>query len=117
MRKLVTVFLCVFFALCQLAAQNKTITGKVTDAEGKPVAGASVQVKGTKQGVSANDAGIFTISVPTTATTLSISGVGNVIIDSINNQITIETSKTNNSLNGQEIIIELIIVYDIMCLT
>ena len=48
---------------------------------------------------------------------LSISGVGNVIIDSINNQITIETSKTNNSLNGQEIIIELIIVYDIMCLT
>jgi len=48
---------------------------------------------------------------------LSISGVGNVTIDAINNQITIETSKTNNSLSGQEIIVELVIVYDIMCLT
>lgn len=47
----------------------------------------------------------------------SISGVGNVTINPINNQITIETSRNNNSLSGQEIIIELIIVYDIMCLT
>jgi TonB-linked SusC/RagA family outer membrane protein len=76
MRKLVTVLLCLFFAVFQLAAQNKTITGKVTDAEGKPVAGASVQVKGTKQGVSANDAGIYSINVPASATTLIISGVG-----------------------------------------
>jgi len=48
---------------------------------------------------------------------LSINGVGNVVIDQLNNQITIETSRTNNSLNGQEIIIKLNIVYDIMCLT
>ena len=47
----------------------------------------------------------------------SISGVGNVTIDPLNNQITIETSRNNNSLNGQEIIIELVIVYDTMCLT
>ena len=47
----------------------------------------------------------------------SISGVGNVTIDSLNNQITIETSRNNNSLDGQEIIIELVIVYDTMCLT
>jgi hypothetical protein len=48
---------------------------------------------------------------------LGINGVGNVTIDQLNNQITIETSRTNNSLNGQEIIIKLSIVYDIMCLT
>jgi len=48
---------------------------------------------------------------------LGINGVGNVVIDQLNNQITIETSRTNNSLNGQEIIIKLNIVYDIMCLT
>jgi hypothetical protein len=48
---------------------------------------------------------------------LGINGVGNVVIDQLNNQITIETSRTNNSLNGQEIIIKLSIVYDIMCLT
>jgi hypothetical protein len=48
---------------------------------------------------------------------LSIPGVGNVTIDQLNNQITIETSRGNTSLEGQEIIIDLIIVYDIMCLS
>lgn len=47
----------------------------------------------------------------------TIPGIGLITIDSINNQITIETSTTNNSLDGQEIIIELIIVYDTICLT
>jgi large repetitive protein len=47
---------------------------------------------------------------------LSIPGVGNVTIDQLNNQITIETSRSNTSLQGQEIIIDLVIVYDIMCL-
>ena len=48
---------------------------------------------------------------------LSVPGVGNVTIDQLNNQITIETSRGNDSLQGQEIIIDLIIVYDIMCLS
>ena len=48
---------------------------------------------------------------------LSIPGVGNVTIDQLNNQITIETSRNNTSLQGQEIIIDLVIVYDIMCLS
>jgi uncharacterized protein (DUF2141 family) len=46
----------------------------------------------------------------------SILGIGRVIIDPINNKITIETDRGNNSLNGQEIIIELVIIYDINCL-
>jgi hypothetical protein len=48
---------------------------------------------------------------------LGIPGVGNVIIDQLNNQITIETNRNNTSLQGQEIVIELIIVYDIICLS
>jgi hypothetical protein len=48
---------------------------------------------------------------------LAIPGIGNVTIDQLNNQITIETSKNNTSLEGQEIIIDLVIVYDIMCLS
>jgi hypothetical protein len=48
---------------------------------------------------------------------LSIPGIGNVTINQLNNQITIETSKNNTSLQGQEIVIDLIIVYDIMCLS
>ena len=48
---------------------------------------------------------------------LTIPGIGEVTIDSLNNQITISTKPGDNTLNGQEIIVELIIVYDIMCLT
>lgn len=47
----------------------------------------------------------------------TIPGIGNINVDSVNNQITIETNPNNNSLNGQEIIVELIIVYDTICLT
>ena len=47
----------------------------------------------------------------------TIPGIGVITVDDLNNQITIQTSPTNDSLNGQEIIIELIIVYDTICLT
>ena len=47
----------------------------------------------------------------------TIPGIGNITIDSVNNQITIETLPGNTTLDGQEIIIELIIVYDTICLT
>ena len=48
---------------------------------------------------------------------LGIPGIGSVTIEAFNNQITITTSTINPILNNQEIIIELIIIYDIMCLT
>jgi len=48
---------------------------------------------------------------------LGIPGVGNVIIDQLNNQITIETSRNNTSLEGEEIVIDLVIDYNIICLT
>jgi hypothetical protein len=48
---------------------------------------------------------------------LGVPGVGNVLIDQINNQITIETSRNNTSLEGQEIVVDLIIEYNIICLS
>ena len=48
---------------------------------------------------------------------LSIPGVGSVVVNPIDNLITIETTRGNNTLQGQEIVVDLIIVYDIMCLT
>ncbi len=48
---------------------------------------------------------------------LSIPGILSVTIDQLNNQITIATNPASNSLNGQEIVVELAIEYDIMCLT
>ena len=47
----------------------------------------------------------------------TIPGIGIITVDSANNQITIQTSTDSSTLDGQEIIIELIIVYDIICLS
>ena len=75
MRKLVTVFLCLLISLFQLQAQNRTITGTVTDESGKPVSGASVLVKGTSTGTLTKENGTYSISVPSTATALVVSGL------------------------------------------
>src|SRR5205814_1634585 len=43
---------------------QRTITGKVTGPDSKPVVGASVIVKGTTVGTTTNDQGAFSIAVP-----------------------------------------------------
>ena len=48
---------------------------------------------------------------------LTIPGIGGVTIDAGSNQITVNTEPGNDTLNGQEIVVELTIVYDIMCLS
>src|SRR6478609_9231017 len=69
-------FLCCFALLIgQVAAQNHTISGTVTDASGAPVAGASVAVKGTNRGTSTASDGTFSVIVPGSAKTLIISAV------------------------------------------
>jgi len=65
------------FCVQPVLAQNKTVSGKVTDGkDGSPVAGASVTIKGTKLGTQTNANGEFTLSAPATATALVISSVG-----------------------------------------
>jgi len=68
-----------FFFLIPLSmiAQNKTITGKVVDESGSPVAGASVLARGSKKGVQTNKDGNFSITVTGSGNTeLIISSVG-----------------------------------------
>jgi len=48
---------------------------------------------------------------------LAVPGVGNVIVDPLSNQITISTDPANTSLDGQQMVIDLIINYDITCLS
>ncbi|MER3470921.1 MAG: SusC/RagA family TonB-linked outer membrane protein [Chitinophagaceae bacterium] len=76
MRKLMLALLGVLCFSVQLLAQNRTITGVVTDATGAPQSNVSVVVKGTKLGTTTNAAGAFTLSVPENARTLVISSVG-----------------------------------------
>lgn len=71
-------FSMVFVFVLQVCfAQDKTVTGKVTDSkDGSPVSGASVQVKGSRTGTSTKPDGTFSLSVPSSATTLVITSVG-----------------------------------------
>lgn len=58
-------------------AQNKIVTGKVTDSkDGQPLPGVSVVVKGSTTGTTTAADGTFKLSVPETAKTLVISYVG-----------------------------------------
>jgi TonB-dependent starch-binding outer membrane protein SusC len=58
-------------------AQNKTVTGKVTDSkDGTGLAGVTVTAKGSKNGTQTGSDGTFTLSVPDATTTLVFSSVG-----------------------------------------
>lgn len=87
-------FLLVFAGIQPARAQEKNIRGTVTSENGTPLAGASVQVKGSGTGTSTNNAGIFTISAAKGATLL-ISSVGYTdkeIVVGDETQITVQLS-------------------------
>ena len=62
MRKLLTMFSLLLLCTTLVLAQQRQITGKITDKNGQPVSGATVQVKGTNSGTSAGADGSFTVN-------------------------------------------------------
>lgn len=78
-KTLLSAILCfvLAFSVQFAAAQDKTITGKVTDSkDGSPVAGASVQAKGSKTGTTTRGDGSFSLSVGPNVSVLVFSSVG-----------------------------------------
>ncbi|HEU5168181.1 MAG TPA: SusC/RagA family TonB-linked outer membrane protein [Chitinophagaceae bacterium] len=74
MRKLLLLVIAILLYMGNLMAQ-KTITGKVTDDKGNPLANASVIVKGTTVGTVTKDDGTYSLNVPAGAKALLISTV------------------------------------------
>ena len=74
-RKLVLTLIAVLGFCLFSAAQTQQISGTVVDAEGKPVAGATVMVDGTTNGTTTNAAGQFVLSAAADAT-LQVSFIG-----------------------------------------
>ena len=93
-----------FIVLCStmVLAQNKTITGIVTDAEtGEPIVGASVRLVDSKLGTAADEKGNFKLQVPSANAILQITSVGYKTIeikvqDGVNH---IKLSAINKQLN------------------
>lgn len=89
--------LLTLLVFCVLAfAQVRTVTGTVRDAQGKAVPFASVVIKGSTTGTSANEAGNFTIqAAPNSTFVISAAGFQNTELN-IGTQTTI-----NAALGGQ----------------
>lgn len=102
MRKLFLTFSAILCLLMSSLAQTRTITGRVTDATGLPITGASVIVKGTRIGTTTNADGTYSLSVPANARALVISSVDMTAQEvSIGNQtnFTITMQPSERSLN------------------
>ncbi|WP_165958177.1 SusC/RagA family TonB-linked outer membrane protein [Segetibacter sp. 3557_3] len=76
MRKLLMLMLCIVAASGYVMAQSRTITGRVLDDKGNPVASASVSVKNSTNGTVTTPEGTFSLSVPASARAIVISSVG-----------------------------------------
>lgn len=69
-------FICILICSTHVMfAQNRAVSGLVTDATGDPIVGANIVEKGTTNGTSTNANGVFTITVSENAT-LQISYIG-----------------------------------------
>jgi TonB-linked SusC/RagA family outer membrane protein len=76
MRKAILTMLFVVATCVSLLAQKVAVIGKITDSSGGPVAGATVVEKGTKNAVSANNDGIFTINASSANAVFIVSATG-----------------------------------------
>jgi TonB-linked SusC/RagA family outer membrane protein len=76
MRKIILYLAFVFCASLAGYAQNRSVSGTITDNIGKPIVGASITVKGTKLGTTTNNDGVFQFSVTAAAKTLLINYIG-----------------------------------------
>jgi len=76
MMKKIPILLVLLFLIIQAFSQNRTISGKVVDGNGIGLPGATVQVKGTTQGLLTDIDGKYSISVPSSGNTLVFSYVG-----------------------------------------
>ena len=59
----------------QVAAQNKTIKGRVTEDGKKPLSNASIIVKGTTVAAKTNDEGYYSITIPANGRVLKFSSL------------------------------------------
>lgn len=105
MKKLL-LLLTTLLSCYMLKAQNRTISGTVTDEKGSPLAGVTVQVKGNAIAVATDAAGAYTITVPATARVLVFSFVDKETREvNIGNQSQISLSLQSNERALQEVVV------------
>ncbi len=88
------------------AGQQKKISGKVSDAQGEPIPGASIVVKGTTVGTIADMDGNFSLSIPANAKTLTVSFVGMLAKEiPIGNSASFRITLTESAVGLEEVVV------------
>ncbi|HWI92167.1 MAG TPA: SusC/RagA family TonB-linked outer membrane protein [Flavisolibacter sp.] len=104
MRKIVTLLSVLLLFGMAVLAQNRTVTGRVLDGQGKPVPFASITLRGSQVGTSADENGNFTIQAPPNAVLVfSAAGYQNSEINIANH------TTVNATINAQSSMSEVVV--------
>lgn len=76
MRRLILTLLVAFTGAFNAFAQQRSISGKVSDEQGNPISNVSVHVKGTEVGTITNSTGEYFLAIPAKTKTLVFTYVG-----------------------------------------
>src|SRR5688572_8142557 len=106
MRKYVLLAVLLCTGILQTLAQQRTVTGVITDAENLPLPNATVQVKNGTAVTQTNVEGRFSISLPAGRVTLLISYVGyaDQEVDVAANQNTITVAMQSGEGMGEVVV-------------
>lgn len=106
MRKIISMVIVAMAFMLGATAQQRTVVGKVTDAQGNGIANASVLVKGTNIGTTTNATGDYSLSVPQNAKTLVFSSVNMQFEEkSIGNRTIINTAMQTVETSLEEVVV------------
>lgn len=106
MRKLILIVSAVFFFVSNAAAQNRTVSGKVTDEKGAPVEGVSITSADGKHGTQTNKDGMYSVSIPASVKSLSFSIVSFVSqTKSVGTQTKVDVSLVARDSKLEEVVV------------
>lgn len=107
MKKLLFLCALLLMSVRTLVAQDRTITGKITDEkDGSAIPGVNITVKGTTRGTVTDANGSYTLSIPSGSQTIVISFIGYATIErSIGAESVLNVSLQGDTKQLNEVIV------------
>jgi TonB-dependent starch-binding outer membrane protein SusC len=99
-------FCGLLWLMSTVAFAQKSVSGKVSDAKGEAVPGASITVKGTTTGTISDGSGSFKINVPNSGGTLVISSIGYKTSEvKLSGQSTVNVTLEDDAASLEEVVV------------
>ncbi|MFA6945764.1 MAG: carboxypeptidase-like regulatory domain-containing protein [Pedobacter sp.] len=106
MKSILLLFLVLFSTSYYASAQNRTVTGKVTDSKGETLPGVSIKLKGTSVGATSGTDGRYTINVSGNNSILVVTYIGFVTKEvAVNNQTSLDIALTSDVQGLEEVVV------------